>query len=425
MKSILNSSFLAIIKLGLILCFEFQFEVKNNFIVVPIYIGTPLQQFTVLIDTGSPFLWVPDSKYIQNATRAFNESDSVTFNNYSFPLAFHRGNNVVKGTKSVDYVTILSDKGQFSSSIAWALVQEMDLFHSEFDGVFGFLRDQTVLNRKRVIDFTNFNYIESLFQGNKIKHKTLSFQYTSQKKGSIKIGANNLFEEKDTCSSSTMPEGERFGVYWYCGITSMKFALSKSPIEFFNKSYALFVTGQRKIHAPTQVGLDIMIRYMEMSDYKCILDSIENKDFYLFCPTKNNIKMLEPIEVALGQVSITIDPRDLFEYREDYYYLLMDLLPSDNIWVFGEQVLRNYITTFDYSKKTVSFSPNNLTKNLSYNRLINTSNVSFVKIALFISFIIFLIGLSYFMIQRIHKRNIVRKRPTIDVLTNSILFNQT
>ncbi|ORZ21107.1 aspartic peptidase domain-containing protein [Absidia repens] len=75
---------------------------------IEIGVGTPAQNFTVTLDTGSADLWIPSTACPSNTcpyTR-FDSSASSTFKNSNTPFSIQYGIGAVNGTYSTDTVTI-------------------------------------------------------------------------------------------------------------------------------------------------------------------------------------------------------------------------------------------------------------------------------------------------------------------------------
>jgi saccharopepsin len=127
--------------------YETQCNIASSVLVIDLYIdvanislGTPPQNFSVILDTGSSHFWVPSIKCSSNACRSHKQYDSSTSSTYKAngsEFKIHYGIGTVSGMVSSDNLEIagltIEDK-RFGEAL-----QEIDsaFVVSPYDGILG------------------------------------------------------------------------------------------------------------------------------------------------------------------------------------------------------------------------------------------------------------------------------------------------
>jgi len=104
-----------------------------------IYIGTPPQFFTTIMDTGSSNLWVPSISCTDNACNGknkYNAASSSTSKPDGQPITIHYGTGSMKGTLVYDDVTV-ADLTVTQQLFAEATSLAAFFTGSPFDGILG------------------------------------------------------------------------------------------------------------------------------------------------------------------------------------------------------------------------------------------------------------------------------------------------
>lgn len=145
-----------------------------------VFLGTPSKQFTVVFDTGSSVLWVPDASCTSDACNTHNQfrlahstsgkllGDADTVKEAKIQY----GTGSMTGVEAVDTVKVGSANGPAfpQSGLLLATQEESSVFSNfPFDGVFG-------LNRRSVkTGNIDFNVMRNAKQNNHVENNIVAF----------------------------------------------------------------------------------------------------------------------------------------------------------------------------------------------------------------------------------------------------------
>ena len=139
--------------------------------------GTPPQCFKLIIQSGSFYIWVVDSKSQQKAANKFDPSKSSTLErNMTQVLAEYSGSSVT-GYQGKDFLYIDNQK---IAKINFLISKKSDSF-TEYEGMIGLGYTPASYEEK-------FSLIEQLYKEKVIFHRVFTQSFTTSGRGEISFG---------------------------------------------------------------------------------------------------------------------------------------------------------------------------------------------------------------------------------------------
>lgn len=376
----------------------FSFTSINNYIIIDDFpIGTPNQNLKLLIDTTSMETWIPHAKLQSHFELTFNPEHSSTINQTKSSVSFSYKNLGLIARPIIDVI------GNDKNYMTIGLVNTIDIKSGvkiDFSGVLG-------LRPIKKTQASKYSFIESLYANGIISHTTMIFYYINNEKGKIIFGEKINKKYLEMCNSLyTDPDYDKADPMFHCSIVKVDFD-KKEPIHYSGSKirYLIFDTSSRNILVPPKELMIIYLKYVDVSENKCKIDSEEQGNPYLTCDDNYDIKKLPSISFSLTNITIEVLAKDLFEHSNKEYLCKLNLSNEDNLWYIGEPLMKNYKFSFDYDNDVLYIN-----EDLTYlhNEIEINSNISFWDVFKYILLLLLLgliIAVVYYFILRMKKRN--------------------
>lgn len=315
----------------------------------PVSLGTPAQDFTVVYDTGSSNLWVPDTTCSNCGTThaAFKSKDSSTYKANGEKFSIQYGSGALSGFVGEDTVTWGSldiDNGLFAQATnePGDTMQRM-----KADGILG-LAFQSIS-----VD----NIVPPFFQ--------------AVKQGLIKNAEFGVYLSGDgtmtptTTSEITLggTDASKMGgaVQWNPLISESYWEIALDAVEWADGG-ALFTgvnkgvvdTGTSVLGIPTAavagIASKLGCKLLEAGEYTC---------------TCSDVASFPSIDITLASGKFTLTPEDyvvkvnaLFETVCLLGFVGLDVpAPRGPLMILGDVFIRQFYTVFDATNKQVGFAP--------------------------------------------------------------------
>lgn len=202
------------------------------------------------------------------------------------------------------------------------------------------------------------SYMKALQKSNDISEYKVSFQLNHWTAGD---------SEYDNYADFGTPVSSRSrGDTWHAKLNKKNDQWWTLPLNGFSYGSDSMMSGVMK-YAIVDTGTSLL--YMVPSDFKTFKSSILSAAPSLTCTSElcysvDNTcdvyeSLLSPIKIHLGQVLLTIPPNGYMLNNTLSYSCLIAIsnAGSDSSpYILGDTFIRNYYTTFDYKKSTVSFA---------------------------------------------------------------------
>lgn len=196
----------------------------------------------------------------------------------------------------------------------------------------------------------NFSIIEKLYQQKIIDKRQYTIRPLTYFQGLIYFNdMSNIVDNKERAFCII----DERRITWGCGLKRVEFR-DKEIFEF--GKYATFMYDKRKMIAPCK-----FIHYVKEMIDKYISRTIcdfehRNGKMYLLCDQFYS-KSYNVFKFVFNGVTVSLRIEDLFIFHahekcESYFKCYEG---KEDIWIFGSNFLTNYMITFDYDEKHVSF----------------------------------------------------------------------
>ncbi|XP_072756818.1 lysosomal aspartic protease-like [Anoplolepis gracilipes] len=309
-----------------------------------ISIGTPLQIFKVIFDTGSSDFWVPSKQckssnsICESHIHKYDSNKSSTYESNGAPFAIRYGSGSLIGFYSTDVVNVagLNVQNQTFAEGVEETGKTSSLFtNAQFDGILGLGYDT-----KSVDEVTPVFY-------NMIQQGLLSqpvFSFYLNRDSSAEIGGELTFGG----TNSAHYDGELFYIpvtrkeYWQFTIDSFQVGDDNLCT---NGCQAIADTGASLIYAPSS--------YIDVINEKIGADS----NGYVNC---SQLDEFPTIAVVLNNKTFNLTPSN-YIIQEVEEGILKCLSGFDKLnfplWILGDLFIRSYYTVFDLGNNRVGFAP--------------------------------------------------------------------
>ena len=296
-------------------------------------IGTPGQSLSLVLDTGSSWVWVPGPKCACHVSTPFNSSASSTYNSTLTRLDLYYGVGEVHGYLGSDFIEIDGKK----ASQSFVLVdQDYNLDGLQADGLMG-------------LAFSGLSgghptFVESLKSQGQISNATFSIYLSNPidpyLESSFIIGGSDA-EQYGIGEMERIDVSTNMG-YWLVVVGTIRI----DGVAHGSQHIGILDTGTSMLFGPSaQVNAikDAIIK----SVGTCTDDS------YLFCTCEGgDLSSFPVIEFVVGEQSFAIQPEN---YVMDFDGICLVLVESSNdvYWVIGQPFFRQFYTVHDMENEAV------------------------------------------------------------------------
>lgn len=306
----------------------------------PITLGTPPQEFSVVLDTGSSNLWVPSKECTSIACflhKKYDSAESSTYKANGTEFAIRYGSGSLEGFVSQDTLSIAGLDVKKQDFAEATKEPGLAFAFGKFDGILGMGYDTISVNRI-VPPFYNM-----------IKDKLLDEPVFAFRLGdSDQDGGEAIFGGYDADAFTgklTYIPVRRKG-YWEVELEAVKFG--KETLELENTGAAID-TGTSLIVMPTDVA--------EILNKEIGAEKSWNGQYTVDC---NKV-------ADLPELAFVFDGKDYKLKGEDYTlnaggtcisaFTGMDIPPPMGpLWIIGDAFLRRYYSVYDLGRNAVGLA---------------------------------------------------------------------
>lgn len=316
----------------------------NNFMNAQYYaeisLGTPPQQFNVILDTGSSNLWVPSSQCTSIACFLHSKYDSTQSHTYkangtAFNISYVSGS--LEGFVSNDVLNIAGIEVQGQDFGEAVKEPGLTFAFGKFDGILGLGYDTIAVNRM-VPPF--FNMVNKRL----VEKAVFTFRLGSSDADGGEVVFGDIDSSHYTGDIHYVPVRQK--AYWEVELEKIKFGGEEVALE---STGAAIDTGTSLIALPTA--------FADMINAKIGAEKGWTGQYTVPCEKVS----------SLPELSFTFGGKDYPLQGSDYIlnaggtcisaFQGIDIeLPWGSLWIIGDVFLRKYFTVYDLDRNAVGFA---------------------------------------------------------------------
>ena len=347
---------------------EFTLITKHNYLLTPINIGTPSQEFSLIIDIGGERTWIHQDE--------FNSRLSTTYTSTAFTETKDEDTFTFSGVSSKETFTFPSTNTALTS-FPFILVDNIE----GNDIITG------VLSLGREYDSKQYSIVYRLNNEATTHFNAFSLDFTSNEndstKGMLHIGdvTSQLQNEPHLIDSCTvLNERNNFRIKWGCELTHMfvgeigdnvhevtslkenVYDVKQELLELYTSAY--FETVYNKILFPFYNGGDVEHpvftfldkKYFVNEQNEAICTKIKNEREIKYECKKDEVAQLKQVNFVFdAKVSLYLQTQDLFTCIADTCEFMIGSVKDIEHVVMGVSMLKKYHVVFDYNDYEIRF----------------------------------------------------------------------
>ena len=320
------------------------FNYYNSYYYTSLKIGTPWSELSVMIDTASPILWLPDyecetcahtSKYYY----AKNSSSSVSLSKqYSLKI----GNNNITGTAYLDRVEI--DNNQTADNLFVLSVNKMYGYkHLPSDGVLGLSLGNRPLGYKSIVEVLhNQSKIHEPFFALYLSDHLLGAMADTNPQAQLTIGKydKNLADSNFTYIRVYANSG-----LWLSNISTIGIENTESILS---SKFVMFSTSSSLIQGP-KADIDKIIQKIVKKSYCYLFEG------YKVCSCKD-LKSYPVLKFVIDGKELELGPEFYAIEASGWCVLQIKGDARMKYFVLGLPFLRKYYSLYSFDKSVVGFA---------------------------------------------------------------------
>ncbi|XP_032074227.1 gastricsin-like [Thamnophis elegans] len=316
----------------------------DSFYFGKITIGTPPQDFLVLLDTGSGVLWVPSTYCTTKACEnhsVFNPRLSSTYysnNEQTYILRYGFGSlSIMLGYDTVQIENIIVQNQQFGLSVE---EPNYPFYYGDFDGILG-------LTNPTPNTVGSNTLLHQMMSQNQISEPIFSFYFSRQP--TVQYGGELILGGTDpqmyTGEITWAPVTEQ--AYWQIGIE--EFAIGNKATGWCSEGCQGIVdTGTFLLTIPQQYLTDFLQAVNAANDGSYIVDC-------------NNVQNMPTITFFINGSQFPLPPSAYVSNNNGRCSLAIEptYVPSSTgqpLWILGDVFLKEYYSIFDMGNNRVGLA---------------------------------------------------------------------
>ncbi|KAG1889871.1 aspartic peptidase domain-containing protein [Suillus subluteus] len=321
-------------------------------------IGTPAQDFNLILDTGSSDLWVATSSCSSCASTEFITTKSSTYQSSGSSLQITYGSGSVKGTPSQDTVsfggfTITQQELLAASSLTSGLLD------SVLSGIMGL-----GFNTISALNATPF--WQALYNANQLSEPLFSFyleRYINQAAmdtapgGTLTLGGTNSSLYQGSIEYMSLAGSPS---YWLLDVNSL--SVQSKTVSVGSSTLAAIDTGTTLIAAPNTVAADV---WAQVTGSMALTGEYEG--LYAFpCTTDVTVTIsfggsawtINPADMNIGPVDSSVSGSTTEMCAGGIFDIGTSVGSGSNVptWIVGDTFLKNVYSVFRANPAAVGFA---------------------------------------------------------------------
>ena len=337
---------------------EFSLVSQYNLMIVPITLGTPEKELSLIVDIGGEKTWVLESLYPFNESSTYKDLKEEFFQNESII-----GVNGTLGNEDFKINTTELEGFHFLK------VKQIETGNKHIEAV---------LSLGRQYEDKSYSFVYRLTSSAGTFFNAFSLKFIDNLKGRLLIGdlSDELLNEQyimDTCKLVTTD----LKMKWACNLTHIFIGDIGNETEAVDsdKMYRLNVTKVKAVTVNKPATFEtivdkILFPFSETEKYKKyfednyfintkgekICETVLTDSSLSFTCTKDNMNELKQMNFVFdGQLNLFLSPLEIFNCYGDICYALFGTEKEIDHYIMGITLLERFHTVFDYSSKDLTF----------------------------------------------------------------------
>ncbi|KAG2209771.1 hypothetical protein INT47_001919 [Mucor saturninus] len=347
-------------------------DIDLSELAVKVSIGTPAQDFMLIFDTGSADTWIPSTECsamdgCPTFLKHFKQSESSTFGELQDDFLITYGIGSARGTYFKDTISMgdLTIEDQMMAYVTNAVgpISEQeastDVDHIILDGILGAgLSDGT----SRFLQGKGEKYDPfpiSLYKAGQIPNPVFSVSMTNDG-GKLVLGGIDTEAITDKFIYTNLVDTNR----WSVNVQGFQFHNHQNVEESRNFKFNIETpfgvdTGSNFMYLPRALANDLALSITMNQNTSFALN--ENGVYTIDCQFGSsldsiNIYFKSSIDKSLVNINLPVSQLITKKASEDECLLLF--IPSDDKFIIGNMVLRDFVTVFDFGDiPRIGFAP--------------------------------------------------------------------
>ncbi|OMJ66508.1 hypothetical protein SteCoe_36617 [Stentor coeruleus] len=315
-------------------------------------IGTPSQNLTLVLDTGSSYIWVSTTNNFNKDSKVFNSKDSSTYQDLNISIDLEYGVGKVSGNISLESISAENLTVKEQHFVLAKSIYDLDGLDS--DGLMGL-----------GFDYLSDGYptfIENLKSQGQISRAIFAI-YASNIDNQFKDSVITIGEDLSSIygigSSHTIQVHQYYGydAYWVIEISSFMYQKEKSKLWIWSSGGDTYVDHSIKVGI-LDIGSSLISGPKKpIEAYKKVVQSKHKNrcyDYgYLACSCKaGDYSNFLDLTFEIDGYNYTVHAENMMYYESGYCYVLIE--PNDyDMWILGMPFYREYYMVHDMDNKEV------------------------------------------------------------------------
>jgi hypothetical protein len=343
-----------------------------------IKISSNEQPFNLVLDTGSPYLWVPKTGSSDKTKISHHFEPTSSSVNTNSPFKMIYGTGSCSGTYYKDTIKYINNK-KFQFIFGVATVTDFSVEGA--DGIIGL---------SHYYSDKSTSFIHRLYEEGITNSKKFSFKFgdniSTGQAGKLIIGKHNDFSSSDTVKCPLINSKTSLNMFWMCNLS--KFGLKNSKYEKNSSQNfnVIFDTGTNVIILPLEYLKEIE---GELKNFECEKYQDDKKNYQLKCKNSNS---LPDFRFEINGNVLTVPHQYSFYSVNSQYSYSRIIFKKFDYYIIGSPFFFAFHTLFDEEGGNLYFHPENI-KYLEIGNGINTFTAA--DLAAIIVVIIVILGLAY------------------------------
>ena len=317
--------------------------------------GSPSPQcFKLVIQSGSFYIWIPESKSEQKSQVKFDVAKSASLERNMTEIVASYGQETVTGFQGKDYLWLQDQK---IGKINFILSKKSNSF-TEYEGMIGLGYTPASYEEK-------FSLIQQLYVNKVIPHRVFSQSFKTSGKGEISIGEIpkyivDDYENYGRCHAlDKVRDGKKFkNKNWQCEINGIYFGdkYDEDEVKVLHNSKVSFFSYRRRALIPKKVFEYLSETYFKRAIDRGDCEATVLKRYDTFLCEKGRAPE-DDMNLVFGDWVIKLPQDKLFKRNKgvDKLEFIFSHKKDYEKWTLGRPIVQLFHMVYDFQNEEIGF----------------------------------------------------------------------